>query len=65
MHPRLFASLLNAVEKWTASECESDEWTSDSPHWPDNGDLNMATAAALVYDTIVETTREAEENFVP
>jgi hypothetical protein len=60
MHPKLFASLLEVIENWSADSCETREWEHDSAWWPDNGEMSMATAAAAVYDAIVSTSRLAE-----
>jgi hypothetical protein len=60
MHPKLFASLLKAIEDWSVSQCETREWNEDAPLWTKNADMNMAKAAAIVYDQLVESTREVE-----
>jgi hypothetical protein len=59
MHPKLFASLLKVIEDWSAAQCETREW--GSPLWTDNADMNMAKAAAIVYDQLVESTKAVKE----
>lgn len=61
MQPKLFASLLEAIEKWTESVCESEEWERLNIHYPQDGDELIAKGASAVFDAIVSSAREAEE----
>ena len=55
MHPKLFASLVEAIEKWSADACETPEWERLDIYWADNNEQSMATAAAAVFDTVAST----------
>jgi hypothetical protein len=61
MHPKLFASLHEAVEKWTDENCiESEGWPHF--HWPNGGDLMLTNAIANAFDIMVAAAQQAEEN---
>jgi hypothetical protein len=60
MHPKLFASLHEAVEKWTDENTDNDGWPNF--HWPDGGDLMLTQAIANAFDIMVAASQQAEEN---
>lgn len=61
MKPKMFASLVEAIEKWVEKQAETKDW-SDLDFWCyDNMELHMAKAASLVFDAGVETSKKIEE----
>jgi hypothetical protein len=60
MHPKLFASLYEAVEKWSDDATDNEGWPSF--HWPDGGDLMLTKAIANAFDIMVEASQQAEAN---
>ena len=56
----MFVSLLKVIEDWTAEACETPEWIKDNMWWPEHGEMNMAKAAATVYDANVSASKRAE-----
>ena len=61
MHPKMFASLVDVIEKWSNDAVDMREWQNDNHWWPEDAALNMAKAAAIVYDATVSASNHAEE----
>lgn len=38
------------------------DWESDAPYWPEKGLETIVLAAELAFDTIVETSRDVQNN---
>jgi hypothetical protein len=60
MHPKLYASLHEAIAKWSDEHCDPGEDGWPNFHWPNGGDLMLTKAAAHAFDIMVESAQQAE-----
>jgi hypothetical protein len=56
MHPKLFSSMNDAMQKWISDRAEDDEYIASDTLTSPNIALNMARAAAAVWDSMVDSS---------